>query len=205
MSDASIVDYGMGNLDSIKRACEEVGSVAEIVAEPEEILGAERLILPGVGSFTAAMEHISGRGFDTAIRTAVIEKQIPILGICLGMQLLATRGSEGGDTPGLDLIKGKILKMVSSNKRERIPHIGWNNVNFKDEGVIFAGIPSGTDFYFVHSYQFVCDNEANVSSIADYCNSVVSSVRHGHVFGVQFHPEKSQKPGLRLLKNFLEY
>lgn len=204
----AIVDYGMGNLGSVRRALAELGASAVIAEQPAQLAEAERIILPGVGSFADGMAHLDGRGWSEAIRRQVQENGKPLLGICLGMQLLAGSGSEGGngnDTPGLNLIPGDVVRLDTLGCTLRIPHVGWNAITLPGESRLFTGIPPATDFYFVHSYAFRPACPEDVLASTEYGIPVVAAVGRGHVFGTQFHPEKSSKAGFRLLKNFLAH
>lgn len=199
-----IVDYGMCNLDSVARAIEECGAQAEVSADPRRLAEASHIILPGVGSFGDAMKQLRERDLVTALRDRVLGDHVPFLGICLGMQLMAARGSEGGDTEGLGLLPARVERLVPDVAGTRIPHVGWNEVRPSQPSALFDGIAPGKDFYFVHSYHVVCDEPADVLATTPYCGGFVSAVaRGGTLFGVQFHPEKSQKPGFRLLQNFI--
>jgi glutamine amidotransferase len=199
----TIINYGVGNLDSIRRAIEECGGNALVTSDKKDLEDATHLILPGVGAFTRAMENIRKYGFDGVLQELVIDDGKPLLGICLGMQLLASRGWEGGETNGLDFIKGDVIRLVPTNSTERIPHIGWNNVDITHPSDLLMDIQSGKDFYFVHSYHFRCNNPKNQIALTPYCGQFTSIIGHKNIFGVQFHPEKSQKAGLKLLKNFI--
>ena len=202
-----IVDYGLCNLDSVKRAVEQCGAQATISDDPTAAAEATKIILPGVGSFSDAAGRIRSAGWDVALRREALENRIPLLGICLGMHLLADSGTEGaggGSTQGLGLIHGKVVALEPPDRRTRIPHIGWNEVVHGNESPLFRSIPSGKDFYFVHSYQFVPASESVVLARTPYCGEFVSVVGTGSIFGTQFHPEKSQRVGLQLLKNFIE-
>ncbi len=198
----AVVDYGMGNLGSVLRALEDLGTRPEIVATPERLTEAERIILPGVGNFAVAMERLNALGLVGPLRSSV-EAGRPLLGICLGMQLLASRGEEGGSSPGLALVPGDIVR-IDPREGERVPHIGWNEVHETGSGhALFTGIPSGTDFYFVHSFQFRPETLDDALAVTDYAGGLVSVVGRGHVTGVQFHPEKSSRAGRRMLGNWL--
>jgi imidazole glycerol-phosphate synthase subunit HisH len=198
-----IVDYGMCNLDSISRAVEECGGSPRVTDRPEVLEEASYLVLPGVGSFAQAMKNLRDRGLDSAIVEQVRGKQIPLLGICLGMQLLGTKGTEGGATDGLGLIDGEIRKLEATSGDFRIPHVGWNEVVQEKECPLFRGIPSGKDFYFVHSYHFVARDQNSVVARTPYCGGFASVVSRDAIWGVQFHPEKSQNAGFQVLRNFL--
>jgi len=203
MKKTAIIDYGMGNLDSVARAIEECRGEAVITSWGEDLKKANYIILPGVGAFGDGMRNIRDLGLDRTIREEVLQNEIPFLGICLGMQLLASRGYEGGETTGLDLIPGEVVRFEPDEPGVKIPHIGWNEVVFEKSHPLFGEIPSGKNFYFVHSYHFVCENQEDVLSTTPYCGGFVSAVQRRNVMGVQFHPEKSLQVGLKLLSNFL--
>lgn len=202
MSRVAIIDYGMCNLDSISRALEECGAQGFITDQPDDLWDADQLILPGVGSFTKAMDNLHIRGFDEAIRKLMSNKPVPLLGICLGMQLLADSSTEGGNSKWLGLIPGEVRLLSATTPEERVPHMGWNEVDHSGQEELFAGITSNTDFYFVHSYHFNCEKKYIVGR-TPYCGGFASAIRNDDIIGVQFHPEKSQRAGFRLLKNFL--
>ena len=199
-----VVDYGLSNLGSIRRSLEECGASPLVSDDPEGLKTATRIVLPGVGSFADGMSNLRSMGWVTALREAVREDRIPVLGICLGMQLLADRGNEGGDIVGLGLIPGEVLRFQPEAPGVRIPHVGWNEVHKASEHPLFDEIPDRSDFYFVHSYHFVPGKPETVLSTTPYCGGFASAVGNGNVFGVQFHPEKSGRPGFQLLKNFLK-
>ena len=203
MKKVAIIDYGMGNLDSVARAIEECRGEPVITNRAEDLKQANYIILPGVGAFGDGMRNIRDLGLDRTIREEVLQKEIPFLGICLGMQLLATQGHEGGKVTGLDLISGEVVRFEPDRPGVKIPHIGWNEVMLERPHPLFRGIPSGKDFYFVHSYHFVCKNREDILSLTPYCGSFVSAVNRNNVIGVQLHPEKSLQTGLKLLSNFL--
>jgi imidazole glycerol-phosphate synthase subunit HisH len=199
----AIIDYGMCNLDSVARAVYECGHSPLFAKNAIELAECDSIILPGVGSFAEGMKNIRELGLDIAIREEVLSNKIPILGICLGMQLLSEKGSEGGETDGLGLIQGEVIKLKPRNPDEKIPHIGWNEVNQHKSSQIFKGILNGKDFYFAHSYHFICSDPNDILAKTHYCGGFISAVSKGTVFGVQFHPEKSLNLGLKLLSNFL--
>jgi glutamine amidotransferase len=200
---AVIVDYGMCNMDSIRRAIEECGGKARISDDPSDLKMATHIILPGVGSFASAMKNLEKRGFVGPLREQALKLRIPVLGICLGMQLLAERGFEGSETSGLGLIPGEVVPLIPDDPGVRIPHVGWNSVYFQQACALFEGMETGRDFYFVHSYHLACADKGNVLATTPYCGQFASVVGCGSVFGTQFHPEKSQWLGFALLKNFL--
>ena len=205
MISVAIVDYGMSNLDSVVRAVQECGAEAQVTIAPGDLERATHVILPGVGSFADGMAHLRERGFEAALKDQVLGRRVPFLGICLGMQLLATRGFECGETPGLGWIEGDVVRLKPADPKERIPHVGWNEVRpVEAEAPLFRSIPAGKDFYFVHSWHLACSRPEQVLARTPYCGGFVSAVRRDNILGAQFHPEKSQKPGRQILKNFLE-
>ena len=197
-----VIDYGMGNIHSVVSALNVLNVSARVSSDPDEISEASHLVLPGVGSFLDGMKNLRESGLDTAIIDFVNHTGY-LLGICLGMQLLADKGTEGGESNGLGLINGRVVKLSSSNNSEKIPHVGWNEINYTGKPELFNGIATDNDFYFVHSYHFVPKNTDNIISTSNYCNSFVSCVNSKNVWGVQFHPEKSSKYGLKILENFI--
>lgn len=200
-----IVNYGMGNLGSVRRAFEELGADPVIANHPSALYDVNRIVLPGVGAFTEGMAHLERGGWSEALQNVVGEQGKPLLGICLGMQMLAAEGHEGGVTPGLGLISGQVRRLDELGCQLRIPHVGWNEVCYAGSDALFAGIPSESDFYFVHSYAFVPEDRDHLLATVLYDVELTAVVRCGHVFGCQFHPEKSSKAGRRLLRNFLDY
>jgi glutamine amidotransferase len=205
MKHVAIVDYGMCNLDSVRRAFEELGARAFVTDDPVGLERADRIVLPGVGAFPDAMRNLRARGLDDALAKQVLDGGAPFLGVCLGMQLLATVGHEVEQTDGLRWFDADVVRFTPSTPDERIPHIGWNEVDVAPTGSpLFAGIPSRADFYFVHSFHVVCRHSADVLATTPYCGGFTSAIARDNVFATQFHPEKSQAHGLRLLRNFLE-
>lgn len=203
MSNVVIVDYGLCNLDSIARAVEECGARARISDAPRELRTATQIILPGVGAFPDAWRNLRERSLDEAMQEQVMGNGIPFLGICLGMQLMAELGHEGETSEGLGWIDGDVVRLEPKGEDRRIPHIGWNNIELVRESPLFRGVPADRDFYFVHSYHLLCRDESQVVARTPYAGGFVSLVARGNVFGVQFHPEKSQKAGFQVLRNFL--
>ena len=189
-----IVDYGAGNLRSVQKALEAIGQPARIAGDPAALDGCDRLILPGVGSFGAGMRELCARGLDGYVRARV--KDTKLLGICLGMQFLLQTSFEEGEHAGLGLIEGRVVRFAEG----KVPQIGWNEVTAL-RTPLFAGIPEGTRFYFVHSYRADCA-DAFVAARTEYGVDYPSAVYAGNAYGVQFHPEKSGEAGLRLLHNF---
>jgi glutamine amidotransferase len=198
-----IVNYGMGNLASVQRSLEECGASVVLASEPQVLSDATHIVLPGVGAFTDGMRRLTEMGWVDPVRKAASVDRIPLLGICLGMQLLATWGEEGGGTAGLDLVPGEVIRFKPDNPRTKVPHVGWNEVHFEKPSSLFAGIESGSDFYFVHSYRFVPSGADTTLASTPYCGKFVSVVQKDNLVGVQFHPEKSSQVGRRLLRNFL--
>jgi glutamine amidotransferase len=199
-----IINYGMGNLHSVFKAFKRIGTIAEIVDSPKEVKNYEKLILPGVGNFDKGMQNLKSAGLVNIIKEQVLQKKIPLLGICLGMQLLTTF-SEEGDVSGLGFINAKTIHFKNLNIPEnfKIPHIGWNNIiNCTPDGLL-----KGCDnemVYFVHSYAVICNNPVNVICETNYGVTFHSGIQKENIYGLQFHPEKSHKAGLRILKNFVD-
>ena len=199
----AIVDYGMCNLDSVRRAFEEVGARPFVTDEPADLEHADRIVLPGVGAFPDAMSGLRRRGLDEALTKQVLDGEAPFLGVCLGMQLMAALGEEIEPTEGLGWIDAQCVRFVPTADDRRVPHVGWNEVTPALASPLFDGIPTGTDFYFVHSFHVTCASADDVLASTPYCGGFVSAVQRDRAYGVQFHPEKSQRWGLRLLQNFL--
>ncbi|AJA49332.1 imidazole glycerol phosphate synthase subunit HisH [Clostridium pasteurianum DSM 525 = ATCC 6013] len=193
----SIVDYGIGNLRSVQKAFESFGGKCNITSSVDEILNSDGIILPGVGAFPDAMENIKKLNMDKALKNAA-EAGVPILGICLGMQLLFDESDEIRPTEGLGLIKGRIKKFEVNLK---IPHMGWNSLNILKKSPLLEGVKDGSYAYFVHSYYAELE-EDNLDADSFYGINVPAAVSKNNVFGFQFHPEKSGDPGIKMLKNF---
>ena len=200
-----IIDYGVGNLGSLKRAFEECSVEVGILKSPTELETATHLVLPGVGSFAECMYQLREQGWVDPLTKDVLGHGIPLLGICLGMHMLCSRGYEGGkSTEGLGFIEGEVVRLKELGSHERIPHVGWNEVSIKkSSNLLFEGIPNNTDFYFVHSYHFSPSDMSSIVATTPYCGEFVSAISHKNIHGVQFHPEKSVPAGLILLQNFL--
>jgi imidazole glycerol-phosphate synthase subunit HisH len=211
----AIIDYQSGNLHSaakaFERAARESGMPAEIsvTSDPEVVRRAERIVLPGVGAFGDCYRGLEGApGMMEALREAVLEAGRPFLGICVGMQMLAERGLEHGTHKGLGWIGGEVSLIEPADKALKIPHIGWNTLSHLREHPLFEGIPGGPQgwhAYFVHSYQFNAKAPGDIVAVADYGGPVTAAIARGNIAGTQFHPEKSQKLGLRLISNFLKW
>ncbi len=200
----AIVDYGLCNLDSVRRAVEECGARAYITDQPGELARADRIILPGVGSFTEAMDNLRANRMDEALAEEVLVGGAPFLGVCLGMQLLAAVGIEGGESKGLGWVNGSVVRLQPTEPDRRVPHVGWNEVHARPGATLFRGVPDQADFYFVHSYRLEAVDGDVVAASTPYGDGFTSAVEQGNVHGVQFHPEKSQRHGFRVLTNFLE-
>jgi glutamine amidotransferase len=198
-----IIDYGMSNLGSVRRAVEMCGGEPVVSDDPFDLILTKKIILPGVGAFADGMANLNAAGWPSKLRERLADKEVQLLGICLGMQLLATIGYENGETPGLNLIPGKVLKLQSSYSGERIPHVGWNEVCFLRNHELLKEIINKTDFYFVHSYHFKTLESKDAIATTPYCGLFNAIVARGNIFGTQFHPEKSSLPGFQILRNFI--
>lgn len=198
-----IVDYGMGNLRTV---CHKIGKIADdvkLASEPQEILEADRIVLPGVGHFAAGMRNLTQSGILGALEKKVLNEKTPILGICLGMQLFSQFSEEGG-VEGLGWIDAKTKKFSFETQSLRIPHVGFNDVRQVKKSALFEGVPDDYKFYFTHSYHVVCEDEDDVLAYTDYGFYFVSAIMKNNIFGVQFHPEKSHKTGMNIIRNFVE-
>lgn len=199
MGYTAIVDYGVGNLMSVSNAMHYLGFETKITSDATELELADSILLPGVGAFPDAADKLRGPGLDQVLIAE--SKKKPILGICLGMQLLLERGEEVRPCEGLGFVKGSVRKIDTALK---LPHIGWNELHFQNDSPLFRGIDEGAYVYFVHSFCAVAEDESQVIARTDYGASVVAAVQSGNVFGTQFHPEKSGEIGLAMLKSFGE-
>ena len=197
----AIVDYGMGNLRSVQKAFEANGARPRITSSPKDIEKAEKIVLPGVGAFTFAMKKLKSLGLVAPL-TEKIKNGTPYLGLCLGLQLLFSRSEEGERVKGLDIISGEVRRFRGNMK---IPHMGWNTVHFNKKNCpIFKNVPTDDYFYFVHSYFGAPEDKAWVLATTDYGTPFCSAVWKDNIFATQFHPEKSQKTGLKIIKNFVD-
>ncbi|HIY62918.1 MAG TPA: imidazole glycerol phosphate synthase subunit HisH [Candidatus Mediterraneibacter stercoripullorum] len=198
----AIIDYDAGNIKSVEKAMLLLGQEVSITGDREEILKADKVILPGVGAFGDAMENLRRTGLDRVIRETV-EKGTPFLGICLGLQLLFERSDEAPGVDGLGILKGEIVRIPEADGL-KIPHMGWNSLHLEHDGRLFRGIREGEYVYFVHSYYLKAEDENIVKVSTEYGVHIHASVEQDNVFACQFHPEKSSDAGIRILKNFVE-
>lgn len=201
----TIVDYGLGNIRAFLNVYRRLNIEANTAGNREELSGASKLILPGVGSFDHAMDQLNKSGMRQTLDDLVIGKRVPVLGVCVGMQMLA-RSSEEGMSPGLGWIEGSVKRLCTlvSTGSLPVPHMGWNDVRPTSDNRLFDGLDSGPRFYFLHSYYFHCDRENQAIAVSSYGLEFACAVNAANVFGVQFHPEKSHRCGTRLLQNFAE-
>lgn len=196
----AIIDYQMGNLRSVQKGFEKVGQEAQIVSDPQQLEGATKVVLPGVGAFGDAIQELTARGFVDPLREW-LEQDRPFLGICLGLQLLFERSFEGGEHSGLGVLAGEVRRFDVPAPL-KVPHMGWNELQLQKPAPILEGINSGDHLYFVHSYYVVPEDREVVAVEADYGGPFCAMVWRGQLFATQFHPEKSQQVGLHILKNF---
>ena len=207
----TVVDYGVGNLRSIAKSIEKASSEnnlnysVKISSDVNEIKRADKLVLPGQGSFKACREGINNiKGLDEELNESALNKKKPIYGICAGMQLFGTTGYEEEETPGLNWIKGKVVKINPGVSDLKIPHMGWNELDIKKTSTVFKNINNKSHAYFIHSYEFLPDDETVVSLSVSYGKDIVAAVCQENIYGSQFHPEKSQETGIKILSNFLK-
>lgn len=202
----AIVDYGMGNVRSVHNALEYIGEDAVVTADPRAIDDAARVVLPGVGAFGDAMANLQARGLVDVLRRQVFEKGKPFLGICLGMQLLARNSTEHGTHEGLGWFDANVIRFNARTRGRKVPHMGWNEVRREVDHPLVASLAEGQlVFYFVHSFHFICHNQADVACTCDYGGRFTAAIRRDNIFATQFHPEKSQDNGLRLLTEFARW
>ncbi|QQR36581.1 imidazole glycerol phosphate synthase subunit HisH [Devosia oryziradicis] len=213
MSLVTIIDYGAGNLHSAAKAFERMatplGITVQVTADPDRVRAADRIMLPGVGAFADCKAGLDAvQGMVDVLEERVIRRGVPFLGVCVGMQLMASEGREKVVTPGLGWIPGAVQKITPSDPSLKIPHMGWNTISIQQQHPLFAGIPDGPDglhAYFVHSYHLVTESPASLMATTDYGGAVTACVGRDNMFGTQFHPEKSQALGLQLIENFLRW
>lgn len=198
----AIIDYDAGNIKSVEKALQKLGREVVITRDAEVILNADKVILPGVGAFGDAMENLKKYQLDQVIYQ-VVEKQIPFLGICLGLQLLFEKSDESKGVAGLGILEGEICRIPDCEDL-KIPHMGWNSLHLQNDGRLFKGLDENSYVYFVHSYYLKAKDESIVKATTEYSTHIHASVEKGNVFACQFHPEKSSDVGLQILKNFVE-
>jgi imidazole glycerol-phosphate synthase subunit HisH len=212
MQSIALIDYGSGNLRSAEKALLKANSSLDgardivVTADPDMVAAADAVVLPGVGAFAACMALVEAKpGLTEALEAAVRGRGVPFLGICVGMQLLASRGLEFGETPGLNWIEGDVRRIEPQGHGFKVPHMGWNGLEAMTNHALFAGLPAQVPMYFTHSFAFYPNSNDNVMAQVDHGGRFPAAVARGNVAGVQFHPEKSQAAGLQLLANFLEW
>lgn len=196
-----VIDYGMGNLRSVVNAFSSVGADVEIARSPHDLVSCRGIVLPGVGAFRDGMVRLTDNGWIDALEVEVMDRKKPFLGLCLGMQLMGSRGTEHGAAEGLGWIPGDVLRLREADRSLRIPHIGWNDVSSKVDSRLFRELSDGV-FYFLHSYHLRPEHEGATAATCQYGDEFVAAVESENLFGAQFHPEKSQKDGLKILQNF---
>lgn len=202
----AIVDYGMGNLQSVANAVEALGAAYVVTQRPKDLREANGIILPGVGAFGEGMENLRKFGLVDVLHSEVIERKKPYLGICLGLQFLAERGYEAGEHEGFGWIRGEVRLIEPRDPAAKIPHMGWNEIDIRRESHIFRGLQKNPVFYFVHSFGLMPDpaDADVVTSVVHHGGEITASIQKGNIFATQFHPEKSQTAGLLVLKNFID-
>lgn len=199
----AIIDYDAGNIKSVEKAVKKLGYDCVITRDVETLEKADKLILPGVGAFGDAMNNLKEFGLIEVIKRLVLEEKKPILGICLGLQLMFDSSEESEGVEGLGLLKGKIVRIPEGEGR-KIPHMGWNSLEFPKKSILFDGVTKGSFVYFVHSYYLCADDENDVAATTNYGVLIQASVERNNIFATQFHPEKSSSVGMKILKNYLE-
>ena len=207
----AIIDYESGNLKSVSKAVELASnnilnkSDVKIINSANDLKDFDKIVLPGQGSFKQCYQSLlSIEGMIDELTSAVLEKQKPILGICVGMQLFSSFGEEDGGSKGFDWIKGKVNKINLTDKNLKLPHMGWNNISINQKSKLFSGIENESHFYFVHSFAFDVENDQFISATTNYSTEIISAVEKDNIFGTQFHPEKSQANGIKILENFVK-
>lgn len=200
-----IVDYGMGNLLSVFNAFDYLGSNVKVCRVPEDLKTVDRIVIPGVGAFKDCIARIKSTGFKDALNEEVINKAKPTMGICLGMQLMANKSFEGGEFEGLGWFDAEVVKLTPFDQSLRIPNIGWNTISYDQNCPLFKGLPSHPDYYLVHSFYVKANHEEDIVATYDYTFPVTASILKDNIFATQFHPEKSQDYGLKMLENFIDW
>lgn len=200
----AIIDYGLGNLESVKKSLSAAGAAAIITNKRDQIVKADKIILPGQGAFADGIKNLNQSGLIPFLNQQILEKRKSFLGICLGLQLLGDTSFENGKHRGLGWIKGKVIRL-KVGKKEKLPHVGWNNVSFAKNSRLFSKIPDQSDFYFVHSYYLKPENQNIIAAACNYGEKFPVAFIQKNIWATLFHPEKSQQPGLQLLKNFVSF
>ncbi len=201
----AIIDYGSGNIRSVDNAFKSIGVKTKVCRDWNDLNKASHIVLPGVGAFAHGMNQLKSLSLIDSLEKLVLRKGVPFLGICVGHQMLASYGYEFEKIEGMGWIDGKVKKVDIRNDDIKLPHVGWNNVSITQPSPLFSDIPVDPCFYFVHSYHFIPDNKALITSVCQHGSTVTASIQKDNIFGVQFHPEKSQSAGLQLLKNFSNF
>jgi len=199
-----IIDSGLGNINSLKNCIDSLKFKFEIIKSPDENINFDKIIFPGVGSYSHAMKNIISKKWDNFIKKNIIEEKKHYLGICIGMQILSNHGYENTKTKGLGIIESEVKNIKLDDSSLKIPHIGWNDVEFKNKSELYDGIKNYSDFYFDHSFVMIAKNNLDVSALTEYEKKFISSIKRGNIYGTQFHPEKSADNGKKLLNNFLK-
>ena len=206
--EVTIVDYNSGNISSVINSFNEVAEDKvniEVTSDLNKIKLSDKLVLPGQGSFKSCIDALNNiYGLRDTLNEFIINKKKPLLGICVGLQMFADVGNEEAETKGLGWISGKVSKIDNQNGKYKLPHIGWNQINIVKDSKIFKNIKNNSHMYFVHSYEFIPDDKSVIVATTDYCSNIVCSIEKENIFGTQFHPEKSDKVGLQLIKNFIK-
>jgi glutamine amidotransferase len=203
MTPVSIVDYGMGNIRSVNNAFEALGAQPTIVSEPELLRDADLIVLPGVGAFGDGMANLRSQGWVGVLEREVLDRGKPFLGLCVGMQLLASTGTEHGEHRGLGWVPGRVTRLQPADASCRVPHVAWNDVAFTKSKGLYRDLGDAADFYFVHSYALQPDDPRVISGMCDHGGEFAASIEVDNIYATQFHPEKSQKAGMTVLRNFL--
>lgn len=198
-----IIDYHMGNIRSVTKAFKKLNAPFVVSNNPGDIKKASHVVLPGVGAFGDGMKNLENLNLIPLLEEQVLKKKKPFLGICIGMQLLASTGQEYGNHEGLGWIKGTVRRFKVDEKKYKIPHIGWNDITIRIAKPLFDDIPSGIDVYFVHSFHLVPEDKNVIAATCDYSEEFVAAIQQENIFGLQFHPEKSQANGIKIIENFI--